>query len=69
LCGSEGSEGIEGPFAANPAHKPEQPGTCCYVITSIICEGRPLLVDGAPIVCTLMERGDWLVAELLEPSL
>lgn len=69
LCtpvGTEGIEAIGGPFAANPAHTPEQPGSCCYVISSIACEGRPLLVDGAPIVCSLMERRDWLLAELLE---
>jgi hypothetical protein len=64
LCGGE--EPIQGPFAQNPAHTPEQPGTCCYVISSITCEGRPLLVDGAPIVSALTRRCDWLLADLLE---
>jgi hypothetical protein len=64
LCGGE--ESIQGPFAKNPAHTPEQAGTCCYVISSITCEGRPLLVDGAPIISPLTRRCDWLLADLLE---
>ena len=65
LCGGTG---IEGPFAANPTHEPEKPGTCCYVISSITCEGRPLLVDGSPLISALMQRCDWIVADLLELS-
>ncbi|HKO52918.1 MAG TPA: hypothetical protein VJV79_34655 [Polyangiaceae bacterium] len=61
LCGDE----IQGPFAANPAHEPEKPGTCCYVISSIGCDGRPLLVDGAPVVSALTQRGDWILADVL----
>jgi hypothetical protein len=34
-------------------------GTCCYLVGSIGCEGRPLLVDGAAIVAPLSRRGDW----------
>jgi len=64
LCGGEDS--IQGPFAANPSHEPEKAGTCCYVIASIGCEGRPLLVDGAAIVSALTQRCDWVVADLLE---
>jgi len=64
LCG----DAIQGPFAANPAHEPEKPGTCCYVIASITCEGRPLLVDGAPIFSVLTGRRDWVLAEVLELS-
>jgi hypothetical protein len=64
LCGGE--EPIQGPFAKNPAHTPEQAGTCCYVISSITCEGRPLLVDGAPIISAPTRRCDWILADLLE---
>ncbi|HYP97348.1 MAG TPA: hypothetical protein VER96_01655 [Polyangiaceae bacterium] len=63
LCGE--APAIRGPFAANPTDEPKQPGSCCYVISSITCEGRPLLVDGTPIVCSLVERSDWLVTDLL----
>ena len=62
LCDAE----IRGPFAANPAHKPQMEGTCCYVISSIGCDGRPLLVDGAPVVSELTRRVDWVARELRE---
>jgi len=65
LCGAEP---IRGPFAANPAHDPAQAGTCCYVISSITCEGRPLLVDGAPLLSALTRRRDWLAVDMLEIS-
>ena len=64
LCG--GSEPIQGPFANNPAHEPQKPGTCCYVISSIGCDGRPLLVDGAPVVSALVGGCAWLSRDLLE---
>jgi len=63
LCGGDG---IQGPFAQNPTHEPEQAGTCCYVISSITCEGRPLLVDGTPVISALTRRCDWLLADVLE---
>ena len=63
LCGATP---IQGPFADNPAHVPTQPGTCCYVVSSIGCDGRPLLVDGAPTISALTRRCDWLSPELLE---
>ena len=62
LCGA----GVQGPFAANPADQPVKTGTCCYVISSIGCDGRPLLVDGAPIVSPLTRRSDWISRELLD---
>lgn len=61
MCGE-----TQGPFASNPAHQPAQDGTCCYVISSITCEGRPLLVDGEPVVAELSRRADWISSELLE---
>ncbi len=61
LCGE-----TQGPFASNPAHQPEQDGTCCYVVSSITCDGRPLLVDGDPVVAELARRADWISSDLLE---
>jgi len=65
LCGAES---LRGPFAPNPAHEPRKAGTCCYVISSITCDGRPLLVEGAPLVSALTQRRDWILADLLEVS-
>ena len=62
LCG----DGIQGPFANNPTHQPKEPGRCCYVISSISCEGRPLLVDGTAVVSAPTRRSDWLLADFLE---
>ncbi len=61
LCGAEP---IQGPFATNPAHEPQQAGSCCYVISSITCDGRPLLVDGAPLASGLTQRCDWAFGRL-----
>ena len=62
LCGPS----IQGPFAKNPTHEPTMAGTCCYVVSAITCEGRPLLVDGIPLISSLTQRGDWLSPDLLE---
>ena len=59
-------DGIQGPFAQNPTQETVKAGTCCYVISSIGCEGRPLLVDGTPLISALTRRCDWLLADLLE---
>src|SRR6187551_482965 len=63
LCGDDG---IQGPFAQNPTHETVKAGSCCYVISSISCDGRPLLVDGTPLISALTRRCDWLLADLLE---
>ena len=63
LCGTVP---IQGPFAPNPAHRPATADKCCYVISSIGCDGRPLLVNGTPLVAELTQRCDWLLGELLE---
>jgi hypothetical protein len=63
LCGDTP---IQGPFAKNPAHDPEMAGTCCYVVSSITCEGRPLLVDGTPLVSEVTQRCAWISSDVLE---
>jgi hypothetical protein len=52
-------EVLAGPYAPNPDGMASPEGTCCYLVGSIGCEGRPLLVDGAAIVAPLSRRGDW----------
>jgi len=51
---------LAGPFASNPAHTPEQAGSCCYVLGAISCTGRPLVVDGTQLIASVIERSDWL---------
>ena len=57
---------FEGPFADNPAHVPTQPGTCCYVVSSIGCDGRPLLVEGVRRISALTRRCDWISSDRQE---
>ncbi len=55
-------DGIEGPYAPNPAD-PADPsaddGQCCYLVATITCTGRPLIVGGAFVVARLVLRSDW----------
>lgn len=51
--------GVAGPFAPNPAHTPRTAGQCCYLVGSISCTGRPLMVDGQPLLAELSARSDW----------
>lgn len=44
-----------GPFAPRTASE----GPCCYVVGSIECDGRPLLVAGRPRLAPVVERADW----------
>ncbi|WP_437588256.1 hypothetical protein [Sorangium sp. So ce1000] len=47
----EGAAGwIQGPYANRTA---SDPASCCYLVGSISCEGRPLLVRGEPRVAPL----------------
>ncbi len=51
-CGSANT----GPFA------PQDPATeeaCCYIFSSIGCDGRPLVVDGKTRLAPLVARMDW----------
>lgn len=46
----------QGPFAPRA---PDTQGACCYLYSSIGCDGRPLLVAGAARRATLVQRSDW----------
>ncbi|WP_437315516.1 hypothetical protein [Sorangium sp. So ce385] len=48
--GADGDESIQGPYANRTA---SDPASCCYLVGSIACEGRPLLVRGEPRVAPL----------------
>jgi hypothetical protein len=62
-CGCEASESVahtvSGPFAPNPEGMASPNGSCCYLVGSIGCEGRPLLVEGVAVVAPLVRRNDW----------
>jgi len=53
---------VSGPYAPNPDGMESPEGTCCYLVGSIGCEGRPLLVAGTPLVAPIVRRGDWCPA-------
>jgi hypothetical protein len=55
----DASTGVAGPFAPNSAHTPRTAGQCCYLVGSISCTGRPLMVDGQPLLAELSTRSDW----------
>jgi len=61
LCGP-----ILGAYAPNPTDTPQSAGSCCYIISAIGCDGRPLLVDGRAITSDLSLRADWIDTALLE---
>lgn len=45
-----------GPFAPQD---PSAEGPCCYVYSTISCDGRPLLVRGKARLAPLRRRSDW----------
>jgi hypothetical protein len=57
--GSCGCSPVEGPFAPRAEHDASSTGRCCYLVGSIGCEGRPLLVAGVPRVAGGTRRADW----------
>ena len=62
-CGNQlGRDAIAGPFAPNTADATASVGSCCYVVGSISCTGRPLVVDGAQLLAPAVQRIDWLSA-------
>jgi hypothetical protein len=61
-AGQGQSDAVRGPYAPNPGGMPLEDGMCCYLVGSISCEGRPLVVAGAAIVAPLVRRGDWCPA-------
>ncbi len=60
-CVPEAGEGqaVVGPYHGRPEITPVSAGECCYLVGSISCEGRPLLVAGVPRVATVGARADW----------
>jgi hypothetical protein len=63
----QGGESLSGPFASNPADHSEgdaggtlRSGSCCYVVGSISCTGRPFCVDGRLLLAEAVARADWL---------
>jgi hypothetical protein len=69
LCGGSPAQDKAGPYARD-ANNPSSPawgsGACCYVVQSIGCEGRPLLVEGNAVVSPLTLRSDWLASAVRE---
>jgi hypothetical protein len=59
---SEAEPEVTGPFARNPDHANEPPGSCCYLVGSIGCTGRPLCVHGEQVVASVVRRNDWILA-------
>jgi len=51
---------LEGPYLPNPDDEPSSPGSCCYLVATIKCDGRPLIVDDHAIVAPLTTRDDWM---------
>jgi hypothetical protein len=62
-CSVDGHPAVEGPFAPNPTEALEAGGdpaaTCCYVVGSQYCLGRPFVWNGLAHVAPLAARGDW----------
>jgi len=62
-CSLEGHPAAQGPFARNPAHPTDSAiaadATCCYVIGSRQCLGRPFVVGGLGRIAPLAARSDW----------
>lgn len=52
-------EGVSGPYASRDDHEPSSSGTCCYLVPSIGCEGRPFLVEAVALVAPVVRRSDW----------
>ena len=60
-CATMTGPSVVGPYNTNPANPEESDGTCCYLVGSISCEGRPLCVDGHALTAAVVVRGDWLL--------
>lgn len=61
LCGSD--HPIQGPYAVDPADPAtataRAAGPCCYLTSSIRCDGRPIHVDDSVRIAAVVARGDW----------
>lgn len=58
-CAEVGGEAVRGPFARNADNPNETDGSCCYLVGSISCEGRPLCIEGEQVVASIVTRNDW----------
>lgn len=62
-CTCGGEHPTRGPYAVDPADPAtadaRMAGPCCYVTSSITCDGRPLHVDESVRVAAVVERSDW----------
>jgi hypothetical protein len=56
--------GVVGPYRSRTGVTPVSAGECCYLVGSISCEGRPLLIAGVARVAGLRHRADWARASL-----
>lgn len=65
-CSELGMAAVAGPYAPNPNNPDEPDGTCCYLVGSIACTGRPLCVEGEQVVAAVVRRSDWTLGEALE---
>jgi hypothetical protein len=61
-CVAVDNHAVSGPYAPNPDVPPSSPGTCCYLVGSITCTGRPLVLDGMLVLAPVIARGDWGLA-------
>lgn len=58
-CTPQGAEAVQGPFAPRDDEDLGESGSCCYLVASIGCVGRPLLVAGRARAATGRFRSDW----------
>lgn len=61
-CRENGQPAVSGPYAPNPTHTPSAPGTCCYLVGAIGCDGRPFFVEGELLLAGVIRRDDWGLA-------
>ena len=57
-CGGSNplKQGVDGPFAA-PADAGIASDGCCYLVSSITCDGRPLIVDDHALLADVVADG------------
>jgi hypothetical protein len=60
-CAVTQPEAIMGPFGENPENPTSPAGSCCYLVGSIGCDGRALLVAGEARQAPVVRRRDWLL--------
>jgi hypothetical protein len=62
LTTDDANSAVRGPYAPNSEGMASPEGSCCYLVGSIGCEGRPLIVNERPVVAPLALRSDWCAA-------